>query len=112
MVISPTIKSIWRDMNLLLLFCEIGRGNLKSDTHLPSGRSAAAEFQYILDHRGLAPFSLLSPLAHLGLARAAVLTGDTQKARKAYHDFFALWKDADADLPVLIEAKKEYEKLE
>jgi tetratricopeptide (TPR) repeat protein len=76
-----------------------------------SGVEAAAEFQYLLDHRGLGPFSLLGPLAQLGLARAAVLTGDTSKARQAYQDFFALWKDADPDLPVLIEAKKEYEKL-
>jgi eukaryotic-like serine/threonine-protein kinase len=40
-----------------------------------------------------------------------VLTGDTSGARKSYQDFFALWKDADADLPVLVEAKKEYEQL-
>jgi Tfp pilus assembly protein PilF len=51
------------------------------------------------------------PLAHLGLARAAMLQGDTAKARKSYEDFLALWKDADADLPVLIEAKKEYARL-
>lgn len=76
-----------------------------------SGAEAAAEFQYILDHRGLAPFSLLNPLAQLGLARAAVLTGDKEKARKSYQDFFTLWKDADADLPILIAAKKEYEKV-
>ena len=76
-----------------------------------SGAEAAAEFQYLLDHRGLGPFSLLGPLGQLGLARAAVLTGDTAKARQAYQDFFVLWKDADPDLPVLIEAKKEYEKL-
>lgn len=60
---------------------------------------------------GLAPTSVLYPLAHLGLARAAVLQGGAAKARKAYQDFLALWKDADADLPVLIEGKKEYEKL-
>jgi hypothetical protein len=53
----------------------------------------------------------LYPLAHLGLARAAAMTGDTTKARQAYQDFFALWKDADTDLAALIEAKKEYEKL-
>ena len=52
------------------------------------------------------------PLAHLGLAHAAVVLGDTTKARKAYQDFFALWKDADADLPILITAKKEYEKMQ
>ncbi len=73
--------------------------------------AAAAEFQKILDHRGEASLSVLWPLAHLGLSRAAMLQGDTAKARKSYQDFLALWKDADADLPVLIEAKKEYEKL-
>ena len=49
--------------------------------------------------------------ALLGLARAAAHTGDTAKSRKSYQDFFALWKDAEADLPVLLEAKQEYEKL-
>ncbi|MBL8205869.1 MAG: protein kinase [Blastocatellia bacterium] len=76
-----------------------------------NGAAAAREFQVILDHRGWEPRSPLFPLAHLGLARAALLTGDTAKASKSYQDFFALWKDADADLPVLIEAKKEYAKL-
>jgi|GEM_PF-5500356 len=47
----------------------------------------------------------------LGLARAAALSGDVAKSRKAYQDFFALWKEADMDLPVFIEAKKEYDKL-
>jgi serine/threonine protein kinase len=75
------------------------------------GREAVFEFQTIMDHRGWAPLSLLHPLAHLGLARSAVLQGDTGRARKSYQDFFALWKDADPDNPVLIEAKKEYEKL-
>ena len=73
-----------------------------------AGAEARAEFQKILDHRGWDPTSYLYPLAHLGLARAAALTGDVATSRKAYQDFFALWKDADADLPVLIEAKKEY----
>ena len=75
------------------------------------GAQGAAEFQKILDHRGEGPLSVLYPLANLGLARAAVLQVDTAKARKAYQDFFALWKDADPDVPILIEAKKEYEKL-
>jgi hypothetical protein len=52
----------------------------------------------------------LYPLAHLGLARAAALTGESAKSRKAYEDFFAGWKEADAELPILIEAKKEYER--
>ena len=78
---------------------------------LKSGREAAAEFHKILDHRGEAPLSALYPLAHLGLARASALAGDAAGSRKAYQDFLALWKDADADLPVLIEAKKEYQSL-
>ena len=79
---------------------------------LGRGAEAAPEFQKILDHRGWDPLSPLYPLAQLGLARAAVLTGDSEKARKTYQDFFALWKDADADLPILITAKKEYEKMQ
>jgi serine/threonine protein kinase/tetratricopeptide (TPR) repeat protein len=75
------------------------------------GAEAATEFQRILDHRGWQPASPIYPLAHLGLARAAALSGDTKNARKAYQDFFALWKDADPDIPILQVAKREYEKL-
>jgi serine/threonine protein kinase/tetratricopeptide (TPR) repeat protein len=78
---------------------------------LKSGREAVAEFQKILDHRGEAPLSALYPLAHLGLARASALAGDVAGSRKAYQDFLAIWKDADAGLPVLIAAKKEYQRL-
>lgn len=76
-----------------------------------NGAHATEEFQKIIKHRGWDALSPLWPLAHLGLARAAVLEGDVMKSRKAYEDFFLLWKDADAELPVLIEAKKEYERL-
>jgi tetratricopeptide (TPR) repeat protein/predicted Ser/Thr protein kinase len=69
---------------------------------------AAAEFQRILDHRGLAPISPLYPLAHVGLARAAAMQGDQAKARQAYETFFSIWKDADADVPILVAARKEY----
>ena len=62
-------------------------------------------------HRGWHVLSPLWPMAHLGLARAAVLQGEVAKGRKAYEDFFLLWKDADVDLPVLIEVRREYEKL-
>jgi eukaryotic-like serine/threonine-protein kinase len=78
---------------------------------LKSGNEASAEFQKILDNRGQAALSALYPLAQLGLARAAALTGDLSKSHKAYQDFLAIWKDADSDLPVLQEAKQEYEKL-
>ena len=75
------------------------------------GAEAAAEFQKMVDHRGIAPTAPEHSLAKLGLGRAYVLAGDTAKARAAYQDFFALWKDADPDVPILKEAKTEYEKL-
>jgi serine/threonine protein kinase/tetratricopeptide (TPR) repeat protein len=75
------------------------------------GPAAAAEFQKILDHRGLLWNCATGALAHLGLGRAYAMQGDTVKARAAYQDFLALWKDADPDVPVLKEAKAEYAKL-
>jgi predicted Zn-dependent protease len=85
------------------------RGNLYLQQRM--GNEAAAEFQKIIDSPGIDVFSPTHALAHLGLARAAALNGDTAGARKAYQDFFALWKDADPDLPVLVQARKEYEQL-
>jgi serine/threonine protein kinase/tetratricopeptide (TPR) repeat protein len=75
------------------------------------GAKSAAEYQKILDHRGIDLTSLLYTLSHLGLGRAYALQGDKDKARTAYQDFFAIWKDADPDIPILKEAKAEYEKL-
>ena len=75
------------------------------------GSEAAREFQKILDHRGLVQNEPIAALAHLGIARAHALQGETAKARIAYQDFFALWRDADQDIPVLIAAKSEYSKL-
>jgi serine/threonine protein kinase/tetratricopeptide (TPR) repeat protein len=72
---------------------------------------AATEFQKIIDHRSTQPTSPFYALAHLGLARAAAQQGDNAKAREAYQKLFTLWKDADANLPILIEAKKESDKL-
>jgi DNA-binding winged helix-turn-helix (wHTH) protein len=76
------------------------------------GSQAAAEFQKILDHRGLVLNEPIGALAHLGLGRAYVLQGDTVKAKAAYEDFLTLWKDADPDIPVLQQAKAEYAKLQ
>jgi predicted Zn-dependent protease len=76
---------------------------------LGRGREAAAEFQKILDHRGYAPLSPLYPLARLGLARAAARTGAAAQSRKACEAFFAAWNEADVDLPILREARREYE---
>ena len=76
------------------------------------GAKAAAEYQKILDHRGIDVTTPLYTLARLGLGRALVLQGQTAKARTAYQDFLAFWKDADPDVPVLKEAKAEYAKLD
>ncbi len=76
-----------------------------------AGAAAAAQFQRILDHRGLDPLSPLYPLSQLGLARAKALAGDAVQSRRAYQDFLALWKDADASIPVLRKARAEYAKL-
>ncbi len=75
------------------------------------GKKAAAEFQKIVDHRGVRPVAPIHPLSHLGLARAYALSGDNAKSRRFYQDFFALWKDADPDVPVLQEAQAEYANL-
>ena len=76
------------------------------------GLEAAAEFQKILDHRGVCTTAPECSLSHLGLGRARVISGDNAGARTAYQDFFALWKDADPDIPILKEAKAEYAKLQ
>jgi eukaryotic-like serine/threonine-protein kinase len=86
---------------------------LRSMAYLRLGQAdhAVIEARKILDNRGQGPLSLLWPLAHLTLAQAAVQKSDLMQARKAYEDFFAVWKDADTDLPVLIEAKQHFEKI-
>ena len=77
-----------------------------------SGSEAAVDFQNILDHRGIVGNEHIGALAHLGLARAYALQGDTAKAKAAYQDFLTLWKDADSDIPILKGAKAEYAKLQ
>jgi serine/threonine protein kinase/tetratricopeptide (TPR) repeat protein len=76
------------------------------------GTEAAQEFQKILALHNFAPADPLMSMARLGLGRAYALSGDTAKSRAAYQDFFALWKDADPDIPILKEAKTEYAKLQ
>jgi tetratricopeptide (TPR) repeat protein len=78
---------------------------------LGKGADAATEARKVIDHRGEGPLSLLWPIAHLNLARASALQGDTAHAKQMYDQFFTLWRNADADLPILIEAKREYGKL-
>ena len=77
-----------------------------------NGTAAAAEFQKLLDHRGIVLNFVTGSLAHLQIGRAYVMEGDTAKAKAAYQDFLTLWKDADPDIPILKEAKAEYAKLQ
>jgi serine/threonine protein kinase/Flp pilus assembly protein TadD len=75
------------------------------------GNEAAAQFEEILKWRGIVQNQPIAPLAHLGLARAYTLQGDGAKAQAAYKDFLELWKDADASIPVLEQARLEFAKL-
>jgi eukaryotic-like serine/threonine-protein kinase len=86
---------------------------LRGEAYLAAhqGVEAAAEFQKILDHRGIVGNGLIGALTHLQIGRAYALEGDTTKAKAAYQDFLTLWKDADPDIPILIAAKVEYAKL-
>ena len=86
---------------------------LRTRAYLKLGQAsqAAAEARRILEHRGEGPLALVWPLAHLTLARAAAMQNDMAQARKSYQDFFTIWKDADNDIPLLLEAKREFEKL-
>ncbi|MGC1475530.1 MAG: tetratricopeptide repeat protein, partial [Terriglobales bacterium] len=86
------------------------RGNAYLALH--KGSEAAAEFQKIVDQPGVVLNAMTGALAKLGLARAYALEGDAAKARVAYQDFFALWKDADPGVPILAAAKSEYAKLQ
>jgi tetratricopeptide (TPR) repeat protein len=86
---------------------------LRGESYLAAkdGAAAITEFQKILDHSGVVGNEPIGTLAHLGLGRAYALSGDSTKAKAAYQDFFALWKNADPDLPVLKQARLEYAKL-
>ena len=75
---------------------------------LKRSEDAAASFQTLIDRR---EYEFTYPMAFLGVGRAAAQGGDVARARKAYEGFFALWKNADPDVPVLIAARREYSQL-
>ena len=87
---------------------------LRGQAYLASnkGSEAVAEFQKILDHRGIVVNEPIGALARLQIGRACATQGDTVKARAAYQDFLSRWKDADPDIPILKQAKDEYAKLQ
>jgi eukaryotic-like serine/threonine-protein kinase len=72
------------------------------------GPEAAAEFQKVIDHRGIVGDSPIGALAYLELGRAYAMSGESAKARAQYQEFFALWNGADPDIPVLKRAKAEF----
>ena len=82
------------------------------DLQAHNGAAAAAEFQKLLDYRGIVQNFLTGALAHLQIGRAYAMAGDSGKAKAAYQEFFAIWKDADPDVPILKEAKAEFAKLQ
>jgi hypothetical protein len=86
------------------------RGEAYLAAHQPA--EAAAEFQKILDHRGIVLGDPMDAMARLQLARALALSGETVKAKTAYQDFLNLWNAADPDIPLLKQAKAEYAKLQ
>jgi eukaryotic-like serine/threonine-protein kinase len=86
------------------------RGEAYLAAHQPA--AAAGEFQRILDHRSIVLADPVVAMARLQLARALMLSGDTAKAKSAYNDLFAVWKDADPKIPMVNEARAEYARLQ
>jgi len=86
---------------------------VRGEAYLAAGRGqeAAAEIQRVLNHPGIVLADPIGALAHWKLGKAYVVSGDMTKAKSAYRDFLALWKDADRDIPVLKQTKAEYAKL-
>jgi hypothetical protein len=75
---------------------------------LKQGNAAATEFKKLIDHSGIVGNCATGALVHLGMGRANAISGDINGARTAYQDFLGLWKEADSDIPVLEQAKREY----
>jgi DNA-binding winged helix-turn-helix (wHTH) protein/tetratricopeptide (TPR) repeat protein len=103
--VSPSSTYYWN-----ALYPAFVRGEAYLAAH--QGREAAVEFQKIINEYGVTVYEPIGSLAHLGLARACGVQGDIVKAKVAYQDFLALWKDADPDIPILNQAKAEYAKLQ
>jgi eukaryotic-like serine/threonine-protein kinase len=109
--LRPTVKYDLADPTLSFnsLYPAYIRGLAYLQMH--EGRLASAEFQKLLDHRGLVGAHVIGALSHLQLARAQRMMGNQAAARKSYEDFLTLWKDADSDIPIYQQAKAEYAKL-
>jgi serine/threonine protein kinase/Flp pilus assembly protein TadD len=97
----------------ILVFGNLYPVYIRGLAYLKAGQDqlATAEFQKILEHRGIMGNFILGPLARLQLGRALAMMGDKAAARKSYQEFLTLWKDADPDIPIYQQAKTEYAKL-
>ena len=114
---AATRARLWRPLRAAAAY-ELGgvdlyAAYLRGEAYLAAkqGTAADVEFQKILDHPGAVMNEPIGALAHLGLGRAHALSGESAKAKIAYQDFLALWKNADPDVPILQQAKAEYTKL-
>jgi hypothetical protein len=83
-----------------------------ADLQAHNGAAAVAEFQKLLDHRGIVGNFVTGALVHLQIGRAYAMADDSAKAKAACQEFFTIWKDADPDIPILKDAKAEYAKLQ
>jgi tetratricopeptide (TPR) repeat protein len=97
------------NLPMVALYPAYVRGEAYLAAH--QGREAAVEFQKIVDHSGIVLDEPIAVLAHVGLARAYALSGESEKARGQYEEFFALWKGADPESPLLMQAKADCAKL-
>jgi tetratricopeptide (TPR) repeat protein len=109
--VASTIELSSATGDLTIFLCPV---YLRGEAYLMlhDGNRAAAEFQKLIDHRGVVMNFPWGALARLGLARAYAMQGDTVTAKSAYQDFLTLWKDADPEIPILKQAKAEYAKLQ
>ncbi len=105
--------TLWSTTNPAAVAARFGPLYTRGEAYLKAGknREAAEQFEQMLKQRMLWPVDPLLTLAHLGLGRAYAAAGSVDQGRTAYQDFFALTKDADADLPLLAQARAEYAKL-
>jgi tetratricopeptide (TPR) repeat protein len=91
----------------VLAFFHLGRAYMAAGEYA----KAATDFEKVINHRGWPEWEVFAPLSRLALARSYAMQGDGENSRKAYDDFFITWKNADPDIPILRQAKAEYEKL-
>ncbi len=108
--LQPILKY---DLALCPCFGSLYPAYIRGLAYLQMGEAqlAAAEFQKVLDHPGFVGYNSNGPLARLQLARAQLMLGDENGARKSYEEFLSLWKTADSDLPIYREAKAEFARL-